>query len=716
VADLLEQLAALPDSWGLVAVGADKRPYQPEWQKHPLTKELVAAEIIAGRAKAVGVIAGPASGGLLFVDHDGLGASTVLEQCGAPRRELPKSWAVTSGRDARFQIIYRVPEAFWPQIKTKRIKSPVDGEQLELRWTGCQSVVLGAHPSTAGYRWMKGRSPADLPLADAPSVLLQQMMRQPEQPPLPLTPVTVVAGGGTVPLLEFIAKDSRQLIESGGTPGFWNDDQLRLALDLIGTEEWIRRQGATPDLTAKDAYAQHITAARLLAPDFSERKAWHRFEGAPEHNPTPSTPEDKLLDRLRFHSRRSLIPPNPRRMQQAAPQPAPAASQTAAAATVGRGDGRLQKLDPDDLINLLRVGQFGELRWNVFTQQIELDRKPIEQIELYYLKLAQLGFKVSKELAVDAIVHVAHETTYDPVREYLDGVAATVPPTSIDHLATAYLRRGDEPGTIYDEMIKRTLIAAVRRIYEPGSKHDSACVLLGDQGCGKSTFWRNLGGTWFSDALRDISSKDDLMVLHRSWIMEWAELDYVTSRKHAGQVKAFLSQSVDFFRLPYARNTEEFRRRTVIVGSTNRDTGFLVDDTGNRRFWVIPVTATQSDMIDVDGLLMERDAIWSAAVHAYRNRERNHLTAKQQIQVERENANYMVNNPWQTVVQSYLERRASIEPLTVEELLTQAIMKPVERQTRADQIQVGQLLKDLGYERRREATGRRRWIYAPRLD
>jgi predicted P-loop ATPase len=705
VADLLEQLAALPDSWGLVAVGSDKRPYQPEWQKHPLTKAQVEEEITAGRAKAVGVIAGPASGGLLFVDHDGLGASTVLEQIGAPLRDLPKSWAVTSGRDARLQIIYRVPEAFWSQIKTKRIKSPVDGEQLELRWVGCQSVVIGAHPSGNSYRWVGSRSPADLPLAEAPSVLLQQMLRAPEQPPL-LTPSIVVASGGPVPLLEFISRESRKLIESGGTPGFWNDDQLKLALDLIGTEEWLRSNGATPDLTAKDAFAQHIAAARRLAPDFSERKAWHRFEGAPEHSPSPSTPEAKLLDRLRFHTRRQLIPPAPRQGDQPDPAAAPA----------GATPGRLSRLEADDLLRVLRTHMAGRLRWNVFTQEIELDQKPIQQIELYYLKFAQMGFKVSKDLAVDALIAVARENIYDPVRVYLDGVAETVPPTSIDHLATAYLRREDTPGTIYDEMIKRTLIAAVRRIYDPGAKHDSACVLLGDQGCGKSTFWRNLGGPYFSDALRDISSKDDLLILHRSWIMEWAELDYVTSRKHAGQVKAFLSQAVDTFRMPYARSTDSFPRRTIIVGSTNRDTGFLVDDTGNRRFWVIPVTATQLDMIDVEGLLLERDAIWSAAVHAYRSGERNHLTAKQQVQVERENANYMVNNPWQTVVQTYLEKRASIEPLTIEELLTNAIMKPVERQTRADQIAVGQLLKDLGFERRRETTGRRRWIYAPRLD
>jgi len=168
VAALIDQLTDIPDSWALVAVGNDKRPYQPEWQKHPLTKRQVETELHAGRAVAVGVLAGPPSGGLLFVDHDGLGASEVLANLGTSLRDLPKSWAVTSGRDGRLQIIYSVPRGFWDQIKTTKLKSSVKGEQLELRWTGCQSVVIGKHPITGAYRWLKGRAPGDLPLADAP--------------------------------------------------------------------------------------------------------------------------------------------------------------------------------------------------------------------------------------------------------------------------------------------------------------------------------------------------------------------------------------------------------------------------------------------------------------------------------------------------------------------------------------------------------------------
>jgi hypothetical protein len=166
---------------------------------------------------------------------------------------------------------------------------------------------------------------------------------------------------------------------------------------------------------------------------------------------------------------------------------------------------------------------------------------------------------------------------------------------SVDQ-AIAMMRRHSPD---FAEVEQVTLIGAVRRIFEPGCKHDYACVLMGDQGARKSSFWAALGNPFFSDALRDISSKDDLMVLHRSWIMEWAELDHVTGKKHAGQVKAFLSQSTDMFRVPYGKATEAFPRRCIIVGSTNRDSGFLVDETGNRRFWVIPVTCTIKNPIDV---------------------------------------------------------------------------------------------------------------------
>ena len=389
---------------------------------------------------------------------------------------------------------------------------------------------------------------------------------------------------------------------------------------------------------------------------------------------------------------------------------------------------KMQKVDANELLAELESipkESPNAFRYNVYTQQIQLgtgkDAKICEgarSIERYYLELARQNKRVSKDVAFDVVVQVARQNEYNPVTDYLDHVSKNVAPAYIDRLATTYLRPEDahlsEP-TLYDEMLKKTLIAAVARAYDEGCKFDNACVIIGDQGARKSTFWSVLGGEFFSDALRDINGKDSLQVLANSWIMEWAELEAITNKKMAGDIKSFLSQSTDVYRVPYGKVAEKFKRRGIIVGTSNKSDGFLVDETGNRRFWCIPCTRTILDPIDCEALLEERDSIWSAACAAYDhgNGENLLLSKENQIVVNEENKEYIIDNPWKTVIEEFIQKPQNHNrELTTELVLTEAIEKPVERQNRYDQMQCANILKELGYEkRRRGGRAGRKWVY-----
>ena len=390
---------------------------------------------------------------------------------------------------------------------------------------------------------------------------------------------------------------------------------------------------------------------------------------------------------------------------------------------------QIVKIEPSNFLEMLRKLEGDEAyRYNIFTQHIEREHDwgddegklvPCQgeyALDRAYLKLNEANYKLSKEATYDCIVQVARENEYDPVKEFLEDCERTADPVYIDRIASTYLRPEDsrfpEP-TIYDQMMKCTLIAAVARVMEPGCKFDNACVLMGPQGARKSSFWKAFGGKWFSDALKDINGKDSLMILHRSFIMEFAELDYLNTRREAGAIKAFLSQSIDMFRVPYGKVTEEFPRRGIIVGSTNRCENFLLDDTGSRRFWVIETTCSMEYPIDVGNLEKEIKGMWASAVHAYRNNEPWNLSIEAELQISEQNERYLMENPWKNIIADHVNSPGNYgQEFTTNRILSDVIEKPLERQTRYDQMQVALILKDLGLvKRRRGPKNSRKWVY-----
>ncbi len=291
---LLALTQALPSHWGLVAINGQKAPYQSNWQHTPLTPEQIAAEIQQNpHCQAVGVLCGTLSGGLLFVDHDGASCDPLIESLsGLPLDQaIPTTVSVTSGRPGRYQNIYRIPESYWGAIATKKIKTGAIGddgkaEQLEFRWDGCQSVVVGAHPLTGRYQWVN--APVDCDVAEAPLWMIEQMLKEPaeRQTQRPMAQV------GEVPLEVCLGRADRNLIQQGAPAGQRNDAGAKLARNLIGTAYYLRDIGQRFAGEPRDLFDRFCDRC---SPPIATKEAEQIWQSATKKsNPTPSLSQDKI--------------------------------------------------------------------------------------------------------------------------------------------------------------------------------------------------------------------------------------------------------------------------------------------------------------------------------------------------------------------------------------------------------------------------------------
>ena len=208
------------------------------------------------------------------------------------------------------------------------------------------------------------------------------------------------------------------------------------------------------------------------------------------------------------------------------------------------------------------------------------------------------------------------ERTYHPIKEYFSKLTWDGK-KRIDTLLIDYL--GAKDSEFVRAVTRKTLCAAVARIYKPGIKFDNILVLNGPQGIGKSTLFSILGKEWYSDSLSitDMKDKTAAEKLQGYWILELGELAGM-KKVEVETIKSFVTRTDDKFRQAYGITVENHPRSNIIVGTTNAESGFLRDITGNRRFW--PVNVSGVSMYK-PWELKEVDQIWAEAINAYKEGE-----------------------------------------------------------------------------------------------
>jgi putative DNA primase/helicase len=294
----------------------------------------------------------------------------------------------------------------------------------------------------------------------------------------------------------------------------------------------------------------------------------------------------------------------------------------------------------------------GRLKYNQFKGQAELDGERMADADITQIRLdiyRAHGCNYGKDMAAEGIEYVSAANPYHPVRDWLESVAAEHPAN--EDLANSWLfssgvdiPEDKERAALISEIGRKWLVSAVNRILNPGCKVDSTLILLGPQGAGKSTLFREMAHdpSWFSDSAIDVrGGRDTYSRLKGVWLYEFAELA-ATRTRESESIKAFLTSQIDIYRPAYARYDIEVPRQCVFVGTSN-ELEILRDPTGARRFWPIQL----GGQLATQWIKDNHARIWAAAVHLAKAGESWHLDAKSADALVEMQAIHKSTDPWE---------------------------------------------------------------------
>ena len=248
----------------------------------------------------------------------------------------------------------------------------------------------------------------------------------------------------------------------------------------------------------------------------------------------------------------------------------------------------------ENVRGVLTINQI-DVRYNVIKKNMEISVPNVDFIAdmrdesaLIEIEDRCIQIGVPHQKVRDYLKLLARE--YNPVKEWMESKpwdGTTRLKMFLDTITSS-----NEP--LKEMLMTKWLVSCVAAVCEPnGVALEGILVFQGAQGLGKTLWFKRLAdyenGWLLEGATLNPSDKDSVKQAVSHWIVELGEIESTFKKSDIDQLKAFVTKKSDELRLPYDRASTTYQRRTAFYASVNARE-FLTDTSGNRRFWVVPVT------------------------------------------------------------------------------------------------------------------------------
>lgn len=256
--------------------------------------------------------------------------------------------------------------------------------------------------------------------------------------------------------------------------------------------------------------------------------------------------------------------------------------------------------------------------YNVITKDIDILNLDTSEIDNQIMDIHSIchkyGLKVSTDFVMQSINRIAEKNKYNPVTKWLDVCEFGWDENNgrINELCECLMIPDYFSKSLRNKLVTKWLLNTANIAYNEGYSNAEGCLVLqGPQGCGKTSFIKKIIPHRFLKTGLDLdpSNTDSIRKCIKYWVVELGELD-ATMKSDQAKLKAFMTESADEFRKSYGRNPKRYNRTTSFYGTVNKS-NFLKDETGDRRYWVIPVTS-----VDIDRLKkIEIEQLWGEVMN-----------------------------------------------------------------------------------------------------